>query len=88
VLFIIIIGGLGSVLGSFLGAAFIVLFPILLSNLSSTWLSGVVDAGNQQNLEKIIFGVLIITFLIKEPDGLARMWHIARARARRWPLSR
>jgi branched-chain amino acid transport system permease protein len=88
VLFIIIIGGLGSVLGSFLGAAFIVLFPILLSNLSSTWLSGIIDAGNQQNLEKIIFGVLIVTFLIKEPDGLARMWHIARAKARRWPLVR
>jgi branched-chain amino acid transport system permease protein len=74
VLFIVILGGLGSVLGSFLGAAFMVLFPILLSNVASAGLPGVIDASNQQNLEKIIFGALIVFVLIKEPEGLARLW--------------
>ncbi|KAF0815317.1 hypothetical protein IGB42_00398 [Andreprevotia sp. IGB-42] len=86
ILFIIIIGGMGSILGNFLGAAFIVLFPVLLSQLSGSLLSGVIDAGQLENLQKIIFGVLIIAFLIKEPDGLARLWQIARERARVWPL--
>lgn len=78
VLFIVIIGGLGSVLGSFLGAAFMVLFPILLANTTSTLLPGLVDASNQQNLEKIIFGSLIVLVLIKEPEGLARVWRRVR----------
>lgn len=87
VLFIIIIGGMGSILGNFLGAAFIVLFPILLSNLAGSYLSGLIDAANQQNVEKIIFGALIVTFLIKQPDGLARWWQLLKTRARTWPLT-
>ncbi|PWT70190.1 MAG: branched-chain amino acid ABC transporter permease [Proteobacteria bacterium] len=87
VLFIIIIGGMGSILGNFLGAAFIVLFPVLLSNLSESLFAGLIDPGNQQNVEKIIFGALIVFFLIKEPDGLARWWQSVRAKARIWPLS-
>ncbi|BBF85169.1 branched-chain amino acid transport system permease protein LivM [Aquitalea magnusonii] len=86
VLFIIILGGMGSILGNFLGAAFIVLLPIVLSILSGSLLSGVLPAGQLENLQKIIFGVLIILFLIKEPDGLARLWQGWRARARLWPL--
>jgi branched-chain amino acid transport system permease protein len=87
VLFIIIIGGMGSVLGNFLGAAFIVLFPILLSVVSSSALAGIVDAANQQNIEKIIFGALIVFFLIRQPDGMARWWQILKAKARIWPLA-
>lgn len=86
ILFIIIIGGMGSILGSFLGAAFIVLLPILLSNLSASFLAGVIDPGQLENLQKIIFGVFIIFFLIKEPAGLARMWQTFRERSRIWPL--
>ena len=73
VLFIIIIGGLGSVAGSFLGAAFFVLLPILLDHIARGLLSGSLDAGNLENAQKLLFGVLILLFLIKEPEGLARL---------------
>ncbi|GAB7562773.1 branched-chain amino acid ABC transporter permease [Methylobacillus methanolivorans] len=86
ILFIIIIGGMGSILGNFLGAAFIVLLPILLSNLFSSLLAGVVDPGQLENLQKMIFGAVIIFFLIKEPAGLARLWQSFRERSRIWPL--
>ena len=86
ILFIIIIGGLGSVAGSFIGAAFIVLFPIFLSTLVSGYLAGIIDPGNVQNAQKIVFGSLIIWFLIKEPDGLARLMQGGAARLRSWPL--
>jgi branched-chain amino acid transport system permease protein len=86
VLFIIIIGGLGSVLGNLLGAAFIVLFPILLANLFGLLPSGLMDSGQLENLQKMLFGALIIAFLIKEPEGLARLWQRLRQRARVWPL--
>ncbi len=86
VLFIIIIGGMGSILGSFLGAAFIVLFPILLSNVSSGLLAGAIDPGQLENFQKMIFGALIIFFLIKEPNGLAKVWQTFKQRLRVWPL--
>lgn len=73
VLFIIIIGGLGSLLGNVLGAAFIVLLPILMGNLGALLPPGVIDSGQLENLQKILFGVLIIGFLIKEPEGLSRL---------------
>jgi branched-chain amino acid transport system permease protein len=87
ILFIIIIGGMGSILGNFLGAAFIVLLPILLSIISSAWLGDWIQAGQLENLQKILFGCLIIVFLIKEPEGLAKLWNTLRARAHGWPLS-
>ncbi|HEV3425418.1 MAG TPA: branched-chain amino acid ABC transporter permease [Paraburkholderia sp.] len=86
VLFIIIIGGMGSIGGNFLGAAFIVLLPILLSNAAGALASVGIEAGQLQNLQKILFGTLIIVFLIKEPDGLARLVQIVRLRLRDWPL--
>jgi branched-chain amino acid transport system permease protein len=76
VLFIVIIGGLGSIAGSFLGASFIVLLPILLDQLAGTYLVGVLDASNTENLQKIVFGMLILVFLIKEPEGLARLLQV------------
>lgn len=72
-LFIIIIGGLGSLSGAFLGAAFIVLFPILLSHLAAQFLGGLIDPANVENAQKIVLGSLIIWLLIKEPEGLARL---------------
>ncbi len=86
ILFIIIIGGMGSILGNFLGAAFIVLLPILLSNISAGLFAGAIDPGQLENFQKIIFGVLIIFFLIKEPNGLAKVWQTFKQRSRVWPL--
>ena len=86
ILFIIIIGGMGSVAGNFVGAAFISLLPILLSHAGQALFGGSVDAGQLQNLQKIIFGVLIIVFLIKEPDGLIRLLSNLRERLSHWPL--
>jgi branched-chain amino acid transport system permease protein len=89
VLFMVIIGGVGSILGSFLGAAFITLFPILL-NLATSGVShalGVeVPHAVVSNLELIVFGGLIIFFLIVEPLGLARLWQIAKEKLRLWPF--
>ncbi len=89
ILFMIIIGGVGSILGSFLGAAFITLFPIFL-NVASGWAShtlGVeISHAAVSNLELIIFGGLIIFFLIVEPQGLARMWQITKEKLRLWPF--
>jgi branched-chain amino acid transport system permease protein len=89
VLFMVIIGGVGSILGSFLGAAFITLFPIFL-NLVTSGVShalGVeVPHAMVSNLELIVFGGLIIFFLIVEPLGLARLWQIAKEKLRLWPF--
>ena len=85
VLFMIIIGGLGSILGSFLGAAFIVLVPILLTNIPQ--LLGLSMATSlQKHLELMIFGGLLVFFLIVEPHGLARLWQIAKEKLRLWPF--
>ena len=85
VLFMVIIGGLGSILGSFLGAAFIVLMPVLLTNAPQMF--GVTMATDvQKHIEVILFGSLIIFFLIAEPHGLARLWQIAKEKLRLWPF--
>jgi len=73
ILFIIIIGGLGSVAGSFLGAAFIVLLPVLMDIVAGRFFAGTLDPGRLENIQKVVFGGLIVLFLIKEPRGLARL---------------
>jgi branched-chain amino acid transport system permease protein len=85
VLFMIIIGGLGSILGSFLGAAFIVLVPIFLTNLPHQ-LGLSMSTALQKQIELMIFGGLIIFFLIIEPHGLARLWQITKEKLRLWPF--
>jgi len=84
-LFMIIIGGLGSILGSFFGAAFIVVLPIFL-NQAPTWLGIPISTGMISHLEFMIFGALIIFFLIAEPHGLARLWAIGKEKLRLWPF--
>src|SRR6266581_753934 len=88
-LFMIIIGGVGSILGSFLGAAFIVLLPIFM-DLSATSIERsfglALPAGLVSNLTLILFGALIIFFLVVEPLGLARLWQIAKEKLRLWPF--
>lgn len=85
VLFMVIIGGLGSILGSFLGAAFIVLLPILLTNLPLLF-GLAVDVATVRHVEFMIIGALIVFFLIVEPHGLARLWQIAKEKLRQWPF--
>ena len=85
VLFMIIIGGLGSILGSFLGAAFIVLVPIVLSN-APRLVGLALPVALQKQIELMVFGGLIIFFLIVEPRGLARLWQISKEKLRLWPL--
>lgn len=85
VLFMIIIGGLGSILGSFLGAAFIVLVPIFLTN-APHWVGLEMATDTQKHIELMIFGGLIIFFLIVEPRGLARLWQITKEKLRLWPF--
>jgi branched-chain amino acid transport system permease protein len=85
ILFMIIIGGLGSILGSFLGAAFIVLLPIFLDNAPRMF--GLdIPVNLVTNLQSMIFGALIIFFLIAEPRGLARLWQIGKEKLRLWPF--
>jgi len=85
VLFMVIIGGLGSILGSFLGAAFIWLIPIVLTNVPHlVGLEMPIDL--QKHIEIMIFGSLIVIFVIFEPAGLARLWSICKEKLRRWPF--
>ena len=85
VLFMVIIGGLGSVLGSFLGAAFIIVVPIFLTNLPH--MVGLdVSVALLKQIELMVFGGLILFFLIVEPHGLARLWQIGKEKLRLWPF--
>jgi branched-chain amino acid transport system permease protein len=84
VLFMIIIGGLGSIFGSFAGAAFMVLLPVLLKNVLVGGLGW--DTALAAHLEFIIVGALIIIFLIMEPHGLAQLWRVAKEKLRLWPF--
>ena len=85
VLFMVIIGGLGSILGSFLGAAFIDVVPILLTNVPH-WLGVNLSVALLKEIELMVFGALILFFLIVEPHGLARLWQITKEKLRMWPF--
>jgi branched-chain amino acid transport system permease protein len=81
----IIIGGMGTVLGSFLGAGFFVTLPIFINRSLGTFMD-VVPADILANIEAIIFGGLIVFFLIVEPYGMARLWHTIKDKLRLWPF--
>lgn len=85
ILFMVIIGGLGSIAGSFMGAAFIWILPVLLRALPGYF--GIdVGAATVEHINFMIIGGLIVFFLIVEPAGLARLWSIARQKLRVWPF--
>lgn len=84
VLFMVIIGGLGSILGSFLGAGFIVLLPILLKNVMVGGFGWPTDLA--AHLEIMLLGLLIMGFLILEPHGLAQLWRLTKEKLRLWPF--
>ncbi|ACV34928.1 branched-chain amino acid ABC transporter permease [Accumulibacter sp.] len=88
-LFMVIIGGLGSIMGSFFGAAFIVILPIALNQFLPAigGLFGItISTAGISHAELIIFGALIIFFLIKEPHGIARLWSTGKEKLRLWPF--
>jgi branched-chain amino acid transport system permease protein len=84
VLFMVIIGGLGSVFGSFAGAAFMVLMPLLLKNVMVGQLDWPTDLA--AHVEFMLLGLLIMLFLIVEPHGLAQLWRITKEKLRLWPF--
>ncbi len=84
VLFMIIIGGLGSIFGSFAGAAFLVLLPVALKVIGVDWLGWPTDI--VAHLQLVIVGALIIIFLIAEPHGIAQLWRVTKEKLRLWPF--
>ncbi|MFC5739162.1 branched-chain amino acid ABC transporter permease [Sinirhodobacter huangdaonensis] len=84
ILFMVIIGGLGSIFGSFAGAAFLVLLPVFLKNVLVGGLGWPTDLA--AHIELMIVGGLIIVFLIAEPHGLAQLWRVAKEKLRLWPF--
>jgi branched-chain amino acid transport system permease protein len=88
-LFMVIIGGLGSIVGSFFGAAFIVLLPIALNQLLpvlADWVHLSISTAGISHAELIVFGALIVWFLVVEPHGLARLWSTGKQKLRLWPF--
>lgn len=83
----VIVGGLGTVLGSVLGALFMTFVPEalrLVAHASSQWFPGV--AGLLLPMGQVVFGVLIIGFLVFEPHGLAAIWARIRRVFHLWPF--
>ncbi|HEY9063581.1 MAG TPA: branched-chain amino acid ABC transporter permease, partial [Burkholderiaceae bacterium] len=88
-LFMVIIGGMGSIMGSFFGAAFIVVLPIALNQFLPV-LAGLfgltISTAGVSHAELMIFGALIVWFLIVEPHGLAKLWSTAKYKLQLWPF--
>lgn len=85
ILFMVILGGLGTINGAFIGAAFILLFPVVLNSLGNAWFHGMIDATIISAVEQVVFGALIILFLIYEPLGMAKLWETLKSRLRSRP---
>lgn len=85
ILFMVVLGGLGSLVGSFMGAAFIWVLPVVLRATPRVF--GLdINAATIEHLNFMIIGALIIFFLIMEPRGLAQLWSIAKQKLRVWPF--
>ncbi|MCY4305070.1 MAG: branched-chain amino acid ABC transporter permease [Aestuariivita sp.] len=82
ILFMVILGGLGTISGAFIGAAFILLFPVVLNTFGNEFFHGMIDATIISSIELVVFGVLIIVFMIYEPLGMAKLWENLKLRIR------
>lgn len=88
-LFMVIIGGLGSIMGGFFGAAFIVVLPIFLTQFlpAAASLVGLrIGTAGLEHAQLMVFGALIVWFLVVEPHGLARLWSTGKQKLRLWPF--
>lgn len=85
VLFMVIIGGLGSLTGSFFGAALIYILPILLRYVPAQ-LGMPIQSATVEHIQYMVIGALIVFFLIVEPAGLARLWQVGKQKLRVWPF--
>jgi len=88
-LFMVIIGGMGSIMGSLFGAAFIVVLPIFLNQFLpflGTLFGVEISTATVSHAEFMAFGALIVWFLIVEPHGLAKLWTVAKQKLRLWPF--
>ena len=85
VLFIAIIGGLGSILGNWLGAVLIVALPVILNTVPD-WIGVDIKSATVEHINVMIVGALIVFFLIVEPHGLARLWQLIREKLIHWPF--
>jgi branched-chain amino acid transport system permease protein len=86
IMFMVMIGGLGTIVGSFIGAAFVLLVPIALSVIPGT-LSLPISSGVTSSLEQVIFGALIVYFVIVEPQGIVRIVRTIHRKLVHWPLT-
>ncbi len=85
ILFMVIIGGLGSLIGCFMGAAFIFILPVLVRAFPG--MLGIdILASTVEHITQLLIGALIILFLILEPHGFARLWQIGKEKLRNWPF--
>ena len=85
----VIIGGLGSIMGSFFGAAFIVVLPIFLNQflpVLGNFVGVEISTAGIAHTEIMVFGALIVWFLIVEPHGLAKLWSLGKQKLRIWPF--
>jgi branched-chain amino acid transport system permease protein len=85
ILFMIIIGGLGSMIGSFLGAALIFILPIALRFVPEK-LGLPLHSATVEHITFMVVGIMIIVILIAEPAGMARLWQVAKQKLRVWPF--
>ncbi|MBW1683410.1 MAG: branched-chain amino acid ABC transporter permease, partial [Deltaproteobacteria bacterium] len=84
----VIVGGLGSVLGSVFGAIFMTLVPEILNVLSGALVESFkLSSQVFIPLKEVVFGSLIVVFLIFEPLGLAEIWRRVKAFFLLWPFS-
>lgn len=83
-LFMVILGGAGSITGSFMGAAFIWTFPIVLKEVGKNVFG--INPTVMENVSLVAIGLLIVVILIKEPHGLAKLWQVGKQKLRVWPF--
>ena len=86
VLFMIIIGGLGTISGAFWGAMFVYLFDIIISLIGDQIFGGAFDSAFVENASKMLIGIITILLLIKEPGGIARLWQRYKEKLNSWPF--